>query len=56
MTLANTVSRIIQALTNDSNFNNFGTYHVTSEGETDLYEFSSMIVNEATQLRFPSYD
>jgi dTDP-4-dehydrorhamnose reductase len=54
LTLANTISKITQSLINDSSFNNFGTYHVTSEGETDLYEFTSLIINEAIQLGFPS--
>ena len=35
---------------NNPNFKDFGTYHITLEGETDWYHYACLIVEEAARL------
>ena len=48
--LADVTFKIIDTAFNNKNFNNFGTYHVTNEGETNWYQYASLIANEAIKL------
>ena len=50
--LANAVLRILNCLTSESNFKNFGTYHLSSQGETNWYEYACFVAIEAIQLGF----
>ena len=51
-TLADVTFKIIHTIFKDKNFNHFGTYHVTNEGETNWYQYASLIASEADQLGF----
>ena len=48
--LADVTSKIIDTTLNNKNFNNYGTYHVTNEGETNWYQYADLIANEAIKL------
>ena len=48
--LANVTFKIVDTIYKDKNFNNYGTYHVTNEGETNWHDYASFIASEATQL------
>ncbi len=48
--LANVTFKIVDAIYKDKNFNDYGTYHVTSDGETNWHDYASFIASEATQL------
>ena len=48
--LADVTLKIIDTTLNNKNFNNYGTYHVTNEGETNWYEYADLIANEAIKL------
>ena len=50
--LAEVTCKIVEDIFKNENFNNFGTYHVTSQGETNWYEFAMYIVEEATRLGY----
>jgi dTDP-4-dehydrorhamnose reductase len=50
--LADVVYKIVKTIFNDPNFKNFGTYHVTSMGFTDWYQYACFIINEALGLGF----
>jgi dTDP-4-dehydrorhamnose reductase len=50
--LANVVYKIVDQILKDPNFKDYGTYHVTNEGETNWFEYASFIANEAIQLGF----
>jgi dTDP-4-dehydrorhamnose reductase len=50
--LANVVYKIVDRMLKDRNFKDYGTYHVTNEGETNWFEYASFIANEAIQLGF----
>ncbi len=50
--LANVVYKIVDRMLKDPNFKDYGTYHVTNEGETNWFEYASFIANEAIQLGF----
>ena len=50
--LAEVTCKIVENIFKNENFNNFGTYHVTSQGETNWYEFAMYIVEEATRLGY----
>ena len=45
--LADVTFKIIDTTLNNKNFNNYGTYHVTNEGETNWYQYADLIANEA---------
>jgi len=50
--LAKVTYNIVKTVLNDSNFKDFGTYHLTSTGDTDWYRYACFIVDEAVGLGF----
>jgi dTDP-4-dehydrorhamnose reductase len=48
--LADIVFRVVNDINNRPNFENFGTYHIASKGETNWYEYACYITNEAIQF------
>ena len=48
--LADVTYKIIKTILNNPNFKDFGTYHITLEGETDWYHYACLIVEEAARL------
>ena len=48
--LADVTFKIVDTIFKNKNFNDFGTYHVTSDGETNWFEYASLIVSELIQL------
>lgn len=52
--LANVIFNITQNILSDKNFKDYGTYHLTSEGETNWYEYACFVMSEAIRLGFPT--
>jgi dTDP-4-dehydrorhamnose reductase len=52
--LADVTYKIVKAIFNDPNFKDFGTYHMTLEGETNWYRYACFITDEAKRLGFPT--
>jgi len=52
--LANVTFKIIQKLIDYKDFKDFGTYHVTSQGEANWYQYAIFIHNEASRLGLSS--
>jgi dTDP-4-dehydrorhamnose reductase len=48
--LADVTFKIVDTIFKNKNFNDYGTYHVTNEGETNWHDYASFIASEATQL------
>jgi dTDP-4-dehydrorhamnose reductase len=48
--LADVTYKIVKTIFNDPNFKDFGTYHVTSMGDTDWFQYACFIVDEAIGL------
>jgi len=48
--LANVSFSIVKTILNNPNFKDFGTYHVTSMGDTDWYHYACFILDEAIGL------
>jgi dTDP-4-dehydrorhamnose reductase len=48
--LADVTYTIVKTIFNDSNFKDFGTYHVTSIGDTDWFHYACCIVDGAISL------
>lgn len=48
--LADVTFKIIQKILDHKGFKDFGTYHVTSDGETNWHQYAIFIHNEATRL------
>ena len=48
--LADVTFKIVDAILKNKNFIDYGTYHVTNEGETNWYEYADLIANEAIKL------
>jgi dTDP-4-dehydrorhamnose reductase len=48
--LADVTFKMIQKIIDHKGFKNFGTYHVTSHGETNWYQYAIFIHSEATRL------
>ena len=48
--LADVTFKIVDMIFKDKNFNDYGTYHVTCEGETNWYGYASLIASEAMKL------
>ena len=48
--LADVTSKMIQKILDHKGFKDFGTYHVTSDGETNWHQYAIFIHNEATRL------
>ena len=50
--LANVTFKIVKTILDDPNFKDFGTYHVTSMGETDWFYYACFIIDESIRLGF----
>jgi len=50
MMLADVTLKMVDTIFKNKNFSNYGTYHVTNEGDTNWYEYASLIANEAIKL------
>ena len=48
--LADVTFKIADEIFKNKNFNDYGTYHVTNEGETNWHQYASLIATEAMQL------
>ena len=48
--LANVTYKIVKTIFKNTNFKDFGTYHVTSMGDTDWFHYACFIVDEAMRL------
>ena len=48
--LADVTFSIVKAISNNPNYKDFGTYHVTSMGGTDWFHYACFIVDEAMRL------
>ena len=48
--LSDVTFKIVDAILKNKNFNDYGTYHATNEGETNWYEYASLISSEAMKL------
>jgi dTDP-4-dehydrorhamnose reductase len=48
--LANVTYNVVKTILKNTNFKDFGTYHVTSMGETDWFHYACFIVDEAMHL------
>ena len=48
--LADVTYKIVEAIFNDPNFKDFGTYHMALEDETNWYRYASFITDEAKYL------
>ena len=48
--LADVTFKIVDAIIKNKNFKDFGTYHVTNDGETNWHAYASLISNEAMKL------
>lgn len=48
--LADVTFKIVDTILKNKNFNDYGTYHVTSDGETNWFEYASLIASELTKL------
>jgi dTDP-4-dehydrorhamnose reductase len=48
--LSDVTFSIIDTIFKNKNFNDFGTYHVTSDGETNWFEYASLIASELIKL------
>ncbi len=50
--LATVTFKIVKTILDNPNFKDFGTYHVTSMGETDWFYYACFIVDESIRLGF----
>jgi dTDP-4-dehydrorhamnose reductase len=48
--LANVTYKIVKTILKNTNFKDFGTYHVASSGDTDWFHYARFIVDEAMRL------
>ena len=48
--LADVTYQIVKTIFNDSNFKDFGTYHMTSDNETNWYRYACFITDEVKRL------
>ena len=48
--LADVTFKIVDGILKNKNFNDYGTYHVTSEGETNWQQYASLIASELIKL------
>ena len=53
-TLADVTINVVEKIFNVSQFTNFGTYHVSSGGETNRYEYACFVTDEAIKLGLQS--
>jgi dTDP-4-dehydrorhamnose reductase len=52
--LADVTYKIVEAIFNDPNFKDFGTYHMTLDDETNWYRYACFITDEAKRLGLPT--
>ena len=52
--LADVTYKIVKTIFNDLNFKDFGTYHMTLDGETNWYRYTCFITDEAKRLGLPT--
>jgi dTDP-4-dehydrorhamnose reductase len=50
--LANVTYKIVKIILINPNFKDFGTYHITSMGDTDWYHYACFIIDESIRLGF----
>ena len=48
--LSDVMFKIMDIIIKNKNFNDYGTYHVTSEGETNWHQYASLIASELIKL------
>lgn len=48
--LADVTCKIVDTICKNIKFNDYGTYHITNEGETNWHQYASLITTEAMQL------
>jgi dTDP-4-dehydrorhamnose reductase len=48
--LSDVTSKIVDTIFKNKNFNDYGTYHVTSDGETNWQQYASLIAGELIKL------
>jgi len=48
--LSDVTFKIVDMIFKNKNFNDYGTYHVTSDGETNWFEYASLIASELIKL------
>ena len=48
--LSDVTFKIVDTILKNKNFNDFGTYHVTNQGETNWHAYASFIASEAMKL------
>ena len=48
--LSDVTFKIVDTIFKNKNFNDYGTYHVTNEGETNWFEYASLIASELIKL------
>ena len=48
--IADVTYKIVKTILNESNFKDFGTYHIALEGETNWYQYACFITDEAISL------
>ena len=48
--LADVTFKIVDTIFKNKNFNDYGTFHVTNEGQTNWHEYASLIASEAMKL------
>jgi dTDP-4-dehydrorhamnose reductase len=48
--LADVTFKIVDTIIKTKNFNDYGAYHVTSDGETNWFEYASLIASESIKL------
>ena len=48
--LADVTFKIVDTILKNKNFNGYGTYHVTSDGETNWFDYASLIASELIKL------
>jgi dTDP-4-dehydrorhamnose reductase len=48
--IAEVTYKIVKTILNKASFENFGTYHISLEGETDWYQYACFITDEAIRL------
>jgi dTDP-4-dehydrorhamnose reductase len=52
--LADVTYKIVEAIFNDPNLKDFGTYHMTLDNETNWYRYACFITDEAKRLGLPT--
>jgi dTDP-4-dehydrorhamnose reductase len=52
--LSDVTHTILKSILENSQFNDYGTYHVTCEGETNWYEYAQFVIAKAIELGFTS--